>query len=269
MCAVGSAAARFSSKYVRDDPPASLGVAGLAERLEEREAPRRHGRVEHDVRAAGVDPVHCLAPVGVIDGEVILPDDRAAVGRGNFVNLPVHHVRPDVVRRGQVERPCSRVLDQPRDERFDLLGGHSAGAEQEPVVLLPFVLLRIDVERLALNDRRSLDGLPGRAEDAAQQHVDAVVLDELRGARRRLRVVGCAVLDNEVHATAEQPAGGVDLVHDERGDVGLAGAHDRQGTGLVGDHADLDCIVHNVPPTPRSGCRAPPPAAGPCARPPA
>ena len=96
-----------------------------------------------------------------------------------------------------------------------------------------------------------------------------VILDELGGGGRRPSVVGGAVLDEQFDATTEQAAGRVDLVDDERGDVGLAGAHDRQGARLVGDHADLDCIMHDVPPTPRSGCRVPPPGAGPGARPPA
>ena len=190
----------------------------------------------------------------MIDGEVLLTDDLAAVGRGDFVDLPVHHVRPDVVRRGQVERPCPRLLHQPRDERLDLLRGNGAGAEQERVVLLPLVLLGVDVERLALHHRRPLDRLPGRAEDAAQEHVDVVILDELGRGRRRPRVVGGAVLDDQLDATAEQPAGRIDFVHHQRRDVGLGAAHDGEGARLVGDHADLDCFSHDVAPTPRS-CR--------------
>ena len=41
----------------RDDKPAALGEAGLAQRLEEREAPGRHSGVEHNLSAAGfADP---------------------------------------------------------------------------------------------------------------------------------------------------------------------------------------------------------------------
>ena len=80
-----------------------------------------------------------------------------------------------------------------------------------------------------------------------------VILDELGGCGRRLRVVGCAVLDEQFDATAEQAAGRVDFVHDQRGDVGLGDAQDGEGTRLVGDHADLDCVSHDVAPTPRSG----------------
>ena len=43
-----------------------------------------------------------------------------------------------------------------------------------------------------------------------------VILDELGGGGRRLRVVGGAVLDEQFDATAEQPAGRIDLVHDQR-----------------------------------------------------
>jgi hypothetical protein len=202
----------------------------------------RHGRVEHDVRAARVDPVDGLRPVGVIEREVFLSEDLAPIGRGDFMNLPVHHMRPDVVGRGQVERPCSDLLHHPRDQRLDLLCRNGAGAEQERVVFLPLVLLGVDVERLAVHHRRLLDGLPGRAEDAAQEDVDMVILDELGGGGRRLLVVGRAVLDDQLDVAAEQAAGRVEFVHDQCRDVGLAGAHDAEGAGLVGDHADLDCV---------------------------
>ena len=49
-----------------------------------------------------------------------------------------------------------------------------------------------------------------------------VILDELRGGGRRLRVVACAVLDEQFDVTAEQAAGRIDFVHDQRRDVGLA-----------------------------------------------
>jgi hypothetical protein len=161
----------------------------------------------------------------VIDGEVHLADDPAAVRRGDFVDLSVHHVGPDVVRRGQVERPCPGLLHDPRDQRLDLLRRNGAGAEEERVILLPLVLLGVDVERSPVHHRRVLDGLPGRAEDAAQQHVDVVVPDELGGRGRRLHVVARAVLDQQFDATAEQAARRVDLVHDERRGVGLGTAH--------------------------------------------
>jgi hypothetical protein len=94
---------------------------------------------------------------------------------------------------------------------------------------------------------------PGRAEDTAQKHVDVVFLDKLGCVSRRPRVVACAVLDDQFDATAEQAAGRVDFVHDRRGNVGLGGAHDGEGARLVGDHTDLDCVSHDVAPTPRSG----------------
>ena len=80
-----------------------------------------------------------------------------------------------------------------------------------------------------------------------------VILDELGSGGRRLRVVGGAVLDEQFDATAEQPAGRIDLVHHQRRDVGLSAAHDGERARLVGDHADPDCVLHDVAPTPRSG----------------
>jgi len=111
---------------------------------------------------------------------------------------------------------------------------NGAGAEEERVVFLPLVLLGVDVKRLALHHRRFLDGLPGRAEDAAQEHVDVVFPDELGGGGGRLRVVGCAVLDEQFEATAEQAAACIGFVHDQCRDVGLSAPHDGKGARLVG-----------------------------------
>ena len=53
--------------------------------------------------------------VGVIEREVLLADDLAAVGRDDLAHLLVHHVRPDVVGRRQVELLRPRLLHQPRE----------------------------------------------------------------------------------------------------------------------------------------------------------
>jgi len=59
------------------------------------------------------------------------------------------------------------------------------------------VLLGIDVERLAVLHRRARDGLPSRAEDAAQQDIDVVLLHQLGGLGGRLLVVGRAVIEDQ------------------------------------------------------------------------
>ena len=51
-----------------------------------------------------------------------------------------------------------------------------------------------------------------------------VILDELGGRGRRLRVVACAVLDQQFDATAEHAARRIDFVHDQRRGVGLGAA---------------------------------------------
>ena len=100
----------------------------------------------------------------------------------DLTNLLVHGVWPDVVGGRHVERLGPRVPHQPRKERLDLLRRHRAGAEDQRVALLALVLLRVDVERLALIDRRALDGLAGGAVDAAEDDVDPLLFDELGAA---------------------------------------------------------------------------------------
>ena len=51
----------------------------------------------------GVDLLDGRAVVRVVEREVLLADDRAAVRRHDLADSLVHHVRPDVVGRGQVE----------------------------------------------------------------------------------------------------------------------------------------------------------------------
>ena len=114
-------------------------------------------------------------------------------------------------------------------KRIDLLRRHRAGAEDERVALLALVLLRVDVERLALHDGRTLDGLPRGAEDATEDDVDLIVLDELGRHRARDGVVGRAVLEMQLQLPPQQPALGVDVADDHPGDVGVGEPHEREG----------------------------------------
>ena len=173
------------------------------------------------LRAAGRDLLDRLAVVGVIEGKVLLADDRAAVGRDDLADLLVHRVRPDVVGRRQVELLRARLLHQPGNERIHLLRRHRAGAEDERVAFLPLVLLRVDVERLALHDGRALDGLPRGAVDAAEDHIDAILLDELRRLGCRHGIVGRAVLEAQIDVPPQQAALGVDVADDHPGHVGI------------------------------------------------
>ena len=132
----------------------------------------------------------------MIERKILFADDRAAIGRDDFADLLVHDVRPDVVRRRQIEFLRAGLLHQPGNQRIDLLRRHRAGAEDERVAFLPFVLLGVDVELPALDDGGALDGLPRGAVDAAEDHVDLVVLDELGRLGFRNAVDRCAVLQN-------------------------------------------------------------------------
>ena len=133
----------------------------------------------------------------MIEWEILFADDRAAVRRDDLTDLLVHHVRPNIVGRRQVEFLRPGLLHQPGNERIDLLRRHRAGAEDERVTFLALVLLGVDVKLPALDDGGTLDGLPRGAVDAAEDHIDLVVLDELGRFGFRDAVDGGAVLEVE------------------------------------------------------------------------
>ena len=192
--------------------PPRRGEAGVVELLQKRRDTGRDDGVEHHLGAAGHDLLDRRAVVGVIEREVLFADDRAAVGRDDLADLLVHHVRPDVVGRRQVELLRAGLLHQPGNERIDLLRRHRAGTEDERVAFLALVLLRVDVELPALDDGGTLDGLPRGAVDAAEDHVDLVVLDELGRLGFRDAVDGGAVLQAEFDLSPQQAAAGVDVI---------------------------------------------------------
>src|SRR3954470_4818979 len=226
-----------------DQMPAAGPEPGVVQLLQKRRHAGRHDGVEHRVGAAGDDALHRLAVVHVVEREVLLPHDRAAVGRDHLADALVHHVRPDVVGGRQIELPRAGLAHHPRDEGVDLLRRHRAGAEDERIGLLPLVLLGIDVQRPALHDRRSLDGLPRRAVDATEDDVDVVFLDELRRTGGSDVVVGRAVLEVQLHLPAQEPAPGVDVADDHPRDVGVRDADERQRSGLICDEAHLDGVA--------------------------
>jgi len=107
--------------------------------------PWGNDRVEHDLRAARIDPLDGPSVLHEIHGEVILADDLAAARGHELPDLLVHHARPDVVRGRKVETTGARLPHEPRDEGLELLGRDRARAEKERVVILALVLLRVDV----------------------------------------------------------------------------------------------------------------------------
>ena len=156
-------------------------------------------------------------------------------------------MRPDIVGARQRE-PLAAVLDQPGNELIALLRRGRSGAEQVRRALLALVELRIDVERLAACHDRIFDRVAHRGGDAAEHHVDLVALDQLADIADGDRFVGGGVLDKELERPAEQAAGGVDLLDDHLGDigVGVAGIGDR--SGQVGGDADLDRTFGGIGP---------------------
>ena len=208
-------------------PPRFVKPA-VVELLEERGEAGRNDGIEDDVGAAGHDLLDRLAIVHVIERKVFLADDLAAVGRDELAHLLVHHVRPDVVGRRQVEFLRAGLLHQPGNERIELLRRHRAGAEDQRVAFLALVLLRVDVELPALHDGRAFDGLPRGAVDAAEEHVDLVVLDELGRLGFRDAVDGRAVFEEELELPPEQAAAGVDVVDHHLRHIGIGDAHERK-----------------------------------------
>ena len=104
----------------------------------------------------------------------------------------------------------------------------------------PFVLLRVDVERLTLDDGRTFDRLSRRAVDAADDDVDLITSDELGRLGGGHGVVGRAVLEQEDYGPPEQAALGVELVDHHPGHVRVREPDERQRARLIGDHSDLD-----------------------------
>ena len=162
------------------------------------------------------------------------------MGRHDLANLPVQHTWPDVVRRRQVERPRPRLVHQPWDQGVDLLGRDRAGAEDQRIALLPFVLFRIDVEGLGVIHHGALDRLARGTVDPTEHHIDVILLDEFARLGLRDAVARRTILEVQIDPSPKQAAVRVDVVNHHRGHVGVGDAHKRQRTGLVRDDADLD-----------------------------
>ena len=161
--------------------PPRLGEARIVKLLQERRNAWRNGCIKNHLRAAGYNLVNSFAIVTVIEGKVLLSDYCATVCGDNFTNLFVHDVRPDIVSRWQVEFLRPGLFHQPGNEGFNLLSRYRARTEDERVTFLPLVLLRVDVERFAILYSRTFDSLPCGAINAAEDHIDMILLDELGG----------------------------------------------------------------------------------------
>jgi hypothetical protein len=108
------------------------------------------------------------------------------------------------------------------------------------MAFLPLVLLGVDVELLAFLDGRALDCLPSGAVDAAEEHVDVVLLDEFGSLDLGHAVGRRAVLEAQFNLPAQQTTLGIDVVDDHAGHIGVGDTHDRQRTRLVRHDTDLD-----------------------------
>ena len=101
-------------------------------------------------------------------------------------------------------------------------------------------MLGIDVELPALDDGRALDGLPRGAVDAAEDHVDIVVLDELGRLGFRDAVDRCAVLEVQIELRPSRPPLALMSSITILATLALAMPIERERAGLVRDDADLD-----------------------------
>ena len=225
-----------------DQLSSAVGEAGRVQLLEEGHESGRHGHVEHHVGPAGDDPLDHCAVVGVVEREVLLTEHAATVGGDHLMHACIHHARPHVVGGGQVEGLCPCLFHQPRHQCVDLLRRDRPGAEDQRIGFLAFVLLGVDVERLAFGHRWLLDRLPGRAEDPAEDDVDAVLVDQLLRRGRGDRVVGGAILDVELECPAQQPALGVDIADHHAGDVCVCDTGRLERPALVGNHSHPDRV---------------------------
>ena len=213
------------------DPSAAPGEAGVVKRFEKGRGARRNDGVEDELGVARHDPPDRLAKVRAVERMILLPDDRAAGRRDQRLHLPVHGARPDVFGRRQVNLFRARFLHDPGDERGQLLRGGGAGAEEERIPVLALVLLRIDVERPSFDDGRSLDRLPGGAEDAADHEIDLFTAHELAGLVRRYAVGGFAVFDDQLHGPPEKASARIDVLYDHSRHIGVGLPHEGQGAG--------------------------------------
>ena len=128
-----------------------------------------------------------------VERVVLLADDLATVRSDSLADPRVQYVRPDVVGRRKVELPRAGLRISHGMSGSICCAGTGPVQKMSGSALLALVLLRIDVERLALDDRRAFDGLAHRAVDAAEDDIDPILLDELAGFcfRRRCRLFRC------------------------------------------------------------------------------
>src|SRR5207302_8530083 len=96
-----------------------------------------------------------------------------------------------------------------------------------------------DVKRPALDDRGALDGLTRGTEDAAEDHVDLVVLDKLRCLGFSDAVDRRTILQEEIDLSPQQAAAGIDVINHHAGNIRVGDTHCQKRTGLVRNDAHL------------------------------
>ena len=81
--------------------------------------------------------------------------------------------------------------------------------------------------------------MPRGAIDAAEYHVDLILLDEFLGLGFRNTVCGCTVLDEQIYLPPQQATLCVDVVDHHFGHVRVGDTQEREWTRLVRDYSHL------------------------------
>ena len=134
------------------------------------------------------------------------------------------------------------LLHRPGDQRAELLGRCDARTEHELVAHAALVLLVVEVDLLVLAHDRA-DGFSGRARDAAHQHRDLLLDEQLGGVLRVNLVVRLGVELDEPQLAAENAALGVDVVDGEFRAVDHGEPVDVDGAGPVEETPDRNLVT--------------------------